>query len=328
MESSRVKKYLNKLKKSAKRLLAQVKKKVRRKDPSTLAVIFTIVAASLLAGVLFFKLGSSLFANDIRSSSVMITNRAETSGGTGVIIESTSSLSTILTNAHVCRVVEKGGLVKSQMGNFQVTAYKKAQSADLCLITVASDLGVNTEIARSAPRFYEKSTVSGHPGLHPNVISEGHFSGRRIIDVLTGFRKCTDEDLKKGLGMLCFLLGGIPEVRSYESVLVTATIMPGSSGSGVYNSNQALAGLVFAGSGDFGYAWTVPYEQISNFLKAEARQTPFATPDQSVNLFGEPSEEELTFKQLREACKQPGMNLIKEVKEVCELVERDLLWRK
>jgi V8-like Glu-specific endopeptidase len=46
-------------------------------------------------------------------------------------------------------------------------------------------------------------------------------------------------------------VGGIPDIMQYDSTLVTATIMPGSSGSGVYNENKELAGVVFAGRANF-----------------------------------------------------------------------------
>ena len=48
---------------------------------------------------------------DIASTTAMITNYSENSGGSGVILTSKTYESTVLTNAHVCGVVKFGGLV-------------------------------------------------------------------------------------------------------------------------------------------------------------------------------------------------------------------------
>jgi len=69
--------------------------------------------------------------------------------------------------------------------------------------------------------------------------------------------------------------------------LVTATIMPGSSGSGVFNEDMELSGLAFAGSGDLGYAWTVPYEDMMYFLNKELE-----------NLFETKTPDTINIKQL------------------------------
>ncbi|HEY5235775.1 MAG TPA: serine protease, partial [Rhabdochlamydiaceae bacterium] len=220
--------------------------------------------------------------NDITASSVMVTNVIGTSGGTGIILESSDTSSLILTNSHVCKILEKGGLVTGRAGKFAVTTYKHSQKYDLCLVTVDGNLHARTKIANRAPvAFYEKALISGHPSLYPNVITSGHFSGRSVISVMEGLIPCTDEQkADPATNTICELIGGLPNIKRFDSTLVTATIMPGSSGSGVYNENNELSGVAFAGSGEgIGYAWVVPYESMRNFLDVESKKLDFVSPD-------------------------------------------------
>lgn len=156
----------------------------------------------------------------------------------------------------------------------------------------------------------------------PNVISTGHFSGRQIIQVMTGIRACTQEELESELGVVCAFFGGIPVVKNFESVLVTATIMPGSSGSGVYNSKNELSGVVFAGSSNFGYAWTVPYEQVVNFLQSEHTHLKAKAVSQEVSIFGQESNK---TKEILQKCAQATND---EVLTYCNIIKQDMTWMK
>lgn len=262
---------------------------------------------------------------NIHQNSVMITNRAMNHGGTGIILHSRRNESTILTNDHVCKVVKgSGGVVRTAFGDYQVSSILESEMSDLCLLTVAADLGISTKVASNGPHIYNKAIISGHPALMPNVLTYGHFSGRNIIQVMTGFRPCTDAELADPmLGMVCMFFNGFPVVKSYESVLVTATIMPGSSGSGVYNENQQLSGVVFAGSGELGYAWTVPYEQVINFIYTESLSLKRQNMDNVINLFGTEDDS----KKIKEVVKKCTTATDEVVIGYCNLLKRDALWR-
>ena len=262
--------------------------------------------------------------NDIVASSVMITNLQGNSGGTGVIIKSTTSESHILTNAHVCGVVEHGGKVTGQHGfSLMVREYTQSQHHDICLIKVLGDLGVSTSLASSGPNFYyEKALVSGHPSLYPNVVTSGHFSGKSTIQIVTGFRECTAEELASPLGIVCQLIGGLPIIKNYEATLVTATIMPGSSGSGVYNEAGELSGLVFAGSKGLSYAWTVPYESIRFFLDKELRTLVPTIPPSEISIQSLMASQK-SWNALKFNCSIK--NAI--VADYCKFIDSDILWR-
>jgi S1-C subfamily serine protease len=296
---------------------------------------FTVYIASL--GVMFVFANTLLNAftspaNDMIDSAVAITNMARNSGGTGIVIESNQTRSYVLTNSHVCRVIEAGGMVSGSAGAFMVSSYKHSLSHDLCMITVDGDLKVSTKLAAHGPTPYRSTAfIAGHPSLYPTIVTTGHFSGRETITVMTGIKACTTADFADpAKAIACLLMGGIPIVRSYDSVLVSATIMPGSSGSGVYNANKELSGVAFAGSGSLGYAWTVPFESVYNFLHKEQFELEAKKPTDLVNLFGNSGEkknldEAVFLKKLKEACSGPRKN---EIRDLCALADMDMVWSK
>lgn len=290
----------------------------------TLKAIAVVITALMLASCASAPKQNN---NDFYANSVKITNVAGNHGGTGIVLRSNSVNSLVLTNSHVCGVVEQGGLVSGRAGQFMVTGYKRSLSADLCLIKVAGNLQARTDISPRPPTLqYEKATVSGHPALMPNVQTHGHFSGRAVIPILVGIKKCTPDDLADEKKVpACVMLGGLPIVKEFESILVTATIMPGSSGSGVYNEKGQLAGVVFAGSGTLGYAWTVPYEAMVNFLVKEAKTLPYQRPSNELDIFGGEGEskgEGALILNLKKVCSGPDRA---KISELCSLADQDFV---
>lgn len=294
-------------------------------------------------GVSFLVIGSSCYfgynfqnKSDVPSSTVMITNMNGNSGGSGSVIHSDADSSYVLTNSHVCNVAEKGGLVKTNKGtSHTIMSYKQSKLHDLCLIKVAAQLPGKVTLSQRAPRMFEEATVSGHPSLFPNVVTKGHFSGNKIIDVFLGMRECTEKDIQD-YEMICYFFGGIPMIRTYESVLVTATIMPGSSGSAIYNSNKELNAVVFAGSGELGYAFSVPFEYVNMFLNEEIN----TLPEQKVNyllsvddIFNIQSEKDEFFHKIEIKCKSDvwsitDVNSKMHIQKMCDTIIRDVNWRK
>lgn len=194
-------------------------------------------------------------------SSVTITNLDMDRGGSGVILRSTSMLSTVLTNAHVCKAIGQYGLViDASGGKHVVLSNTLAEAHDLCLITVASDLHINTYLAPEGPKVGTKAYIAGHPMLLPTVISTGYFVGKTIITIVEVLPGCATPQLP----FLCE-----STEKKFESEVVSATIQPGSSGSGIFNEKGELSALVFAGAGGFGYAMAVPLEYIHEFLGVE-----------------------------------------------------------
>jgi S1-C subfamily serine protease len=277
-----------------------------------------LAALVLVAGVVTLTSSKSKTKAELAKASVMITTPNKRSGGTGVILRSEESTSTILTNAHVCKIAERGAaLVSTYMGDFAVKRYHASEEYDLCLIQVDKNLKVNTSIASSAPDKFEEAIIVGHPALYPEVISSGHFSDSRIVPIMVGVRRCKPEDWNKS-GALCLFLGGIPIIKNFESVLVTATIMPGSSGSAVYDSSGDLAAVVFAGRGELGYAWAMPHEAVARFISDTLdRLTNIYTEAQNTFEYSD-FDESRKMKSIVNTCKSSYTFPI-EVQEVCDI---------
>lgn len=202
---------------------------------------------------------------ELRNAAVMVVNSEMTGGGTGSILKSDNSGSLILTNKHVCGVVENGGFIIHEKLRSKVIAYKVYTKHDLCIIKVKNNLGVNLKLANKRPEMADISVVSGFPQLKPNTITRGHFSDQLIVNVMVGEEECTEEEFLNN--MYCIFMGFKPLIQAFKSQHTSNLIQPGNSGSAVFNSNGDLAGVVFAGSGDLGFALIVPYDFVVDFVK-------------------------------------------------------------
>jgi Trypsin-like peptidase domain len=219
---------------------------------------------------------------DYVQTTVMVLNMNKDSGGTGVVLTSTNENSTVLTNKHVCNLIKRGGLVIKDSHDYLIKAYKISREHDLCLLSVSNNLGVNTQVNPMPPRLYSKAVISGHPHLLPTTVTENYFGGKLNIKIMVGLRVCTEDDLKNapedeklGIAIMCLFLGGIPVTELFETQLIPATIMPGSSGSAVWSNNGYISGLVFAGMDDFSYAFAVPWAYLYKFIYYEADRLPW-----------------------------------------------------
>jgi S1-C subfamily serine protease len=293
----------------------------------TTALMLVVAAVVVAGGNVASKVSSptKTVATDaeLAETTAMITNLKGNSGGTGVIVKSTSNESEVLTNAHVCEVVKNGGMVTTDLKRAVVTSYRVSQIHDLCLITVKSDLHVNTKIATSPPETYSSAAVSGHPALLPTIVTRGHFGDHEVITIMTGMRQCTEEDANSELGILCMILGGIPIVKNFEAQIVSSTIMPGSSGSAVFNSNGEIAGMVFAGSNILSYGHIVPQEYVQYFIEKEVQGLKVQTPDMKVDIKSLLSPRA----KLIEVCNSGKNNEnYEKVASYCKYVQMDLIY--
>lgn len=236
------------------------------------------------------------------SLSVKVTNIAKTSGGSGTIMKSSPTMSFVLTNAHVCHVLEEGGgVVTDDLGeSYIATAYKKSLLHDLCLVSVGADLHRETKLALLPPVSYDNATIVGHPQLLPTVITRGPFSHKTLIEILK-----LEECEPNSLNPFCSIIGKKPIIETSEAMLVAATIMAGSSGSGVFNDRGELSGVVYAGNGELSYAFLVPYEFVYTFLNLEAPMLPvtLVKSQEEVSLQVQAKSDTYYKQKLSEACK-------------------------
>lgn len=237
-------------------------------------------------------------------ATVAITNLAKNSGGSGTIVATSPGLSVILTNAHVCEVAKNGGLVHTDDGlSHQIQGYKQSATHDLCLAAVNADLKVSAKLSPTAPQFMDSSTVSGHPRLLPTIVTHGHVSHKKLIQLIVGVKECTKEDFESA-PLICLLAGGLPIIKTFDSQVTSNLIQPGSSGSGVFNIRGELIAVVFAGAGDIGFNFAVPYEFVKAFLETEQGTLPVQTANYTQSIVpSAPSRSQHDYnKALKEAC--------------------------
>lgn len=216
--------------------------------------------------------------SDYAKVAVMITGDTMRSGGTGVILDSRPGYSRILTNKHVCELIQVGGKVTTDEGkSYPINGFQVYKKHDLCIVSIFKDLGINIKVAKEAPAPYSASVVVGHPALLPTIITSGHFSQIRAIRLVVGMAPC-DGSEQGDEAMSCIFNGGKPVVVEYQAQVTSSTIMPGSSGSAVFNAQGELAGLIFAGMSGLSYGMLVPWEYLNDFLKNQKRY-PIQTPD-------------------------------------------------
>ena len=262
---------------------------------------------------------------ELKITSVRIMNQEMNSGGTGSILESTEKQTTILTNKHICRLIEPGGVVDYQDKQYQVTEYQKFQGHDLCLLHIDADLKVNLVVSESLAKVSSKSIVSGHPSLLPHIATVGHLSERQDIELMVGIKRCSEAD-KKEDPLACTWFGGKPVVQTLDAQLISNLIKPGNSGSAVFNPKGELVGVVFAGSGrDFSYGLIVPQIYLLYFTQ-NAKRFPFVK-------VGTPVDDEGVSGRVFnfDKCKSvdfESTKISKKVKEFCKTVNDNMIWRK
>lgn len=262
---------------------------------------------------------------ELKETSVRIMNLAMNSGGTGSIFRSFSDGTHILTNKHICRLIEPGGVVDYKGKQYLVTHYKKFEQHDLCMIRIAANLNVNLEVAENMALVSSRTVVSGHPSLLPHIVTVGHMSERKDIELVTGMKKCTKED-QQADPVTCAFFGGKPVIKVMDSQLISNLIKPGNSGSAVFNNDGQIVGVVFAGdSRDFSFAYIVPQIYVLYFIQNAHRfdWVPVGTPvddkDVSDRIFDYEKCKEVFYE------KDPKFD---NIKSFCKTVNDTLIWRK
>lgn len=224
----------------------------------TLAFILVLVGIKVVANAEVLKPQDTA---QFKLTSVRVYNEEMNSGGTGSILKSDEDGSQILTNKHVCRLVEQGGYVQRDGYAYPVIAYKKFSDHDLCIIKVNENFGINLTISKKIAKASDTIYVSGHPNLLPHILTIGHLSGDIEVRLIVGLRDCTRPSVD------CLIFGGVPVIKSFDSQVVSNLIKPGSSGSAVFNNDGEIIGVVFAGSGrGFSHGFIVPQKYLLYFM--------------------------------------------------------------
>ena len=246
----------------------------------------------------------------------------DSSGGTGSIFRSYSNATHILTNKHICRIIEQNGEVDYKGKQYKITHYKKFPTHDLCLVRIASNLGLSTKVSDDLAKTSSTVYVSGHPSLLPHIVTKGHMSDRMDIELVVGVKECADDDTS----FECAWFGGKPVVETFDSRVVSNLIKPGSSGSAVFNNKGEIVGVAFAGDGrDFSHGYIVPHIYLIYFVQ-NAHRYKWVKVGTEVNDEGL-SNRIFNYNKCIDAMTKDAEQFNK-IKDFCRSVQDNMIWRK
>lgn len=276
----------------------------------------------LFSGLVSAKTLKPANNKQLYDSSVRIYNLEQNSGGTGSIFKSYKNATHILTNKHVCRLIEPGGVVRYKERKYKITHYKKFPEHDLCLVRIGTSLNITTKVSDTLARTSQTVYVSGHPNLLPHIATKGHLSDNMDIKLVVGVTECEEGDNS----MQCMWFGGNPIVKTFDSKVVSNLIKPGSSGSAVFNNEGEIVGVVFAGDGrDFSHGYIVPHIHVLYFIQNAHRFSwvEVGTPVDDNGI----KDRIFNYKICKKILIQDGTKLDR-LKKFCESIQDNVIWIK
>lgn len=217
---------------------------------ATAAVAVTLLI--IMLAIPHMSVPKRLPIKKVTSSLVKIQLHDKSGYGSGVVVQSDSTGSLVLTNKHVCKIADRTvvavllgmiseyGLLESKQINTQIKAKAQvvyvAQAMDLCLL---------------------KTDLKNLPAV--KVAKNGISQGDLLFNVSNPV--WTEGYVAEGrAGLTAY-------VRDMKYLQTSVPTYPGSSGSGVFNADGELVGLISLGRTGTVINYIVPTDHIKLFLK-------------------------------------------------------------
>lgn len=212
--------------------------------------------------------------NKVAKTTVLVTNPERTRGGSGSHVVAPSGKVYILTNAHVCALGKKDGIVFIT-DDFGRTIPRRilevSNFTDLCLVEPLPNYQGALKLGSEVRPGQIVASV-GHPTLMPTTMSRGEIIGEKEVDVMDHVMNPFDTDDKCNLPK-----NKIIEVDTFfgpmkicvvhvKANLTTTIILPGNSGSPQVDFWGNLNGVFFAGN-QANWGLSITLTDIKSFLK-------------------------------------------------------------
>jgi S1-C subfamily serine protease len=189
-------------------------------------------------------------------------------GGTGFVVRGFSGKSYTLTNSHVCAGAREGVMEARKWGaqrGARLRVLDVSDTSDLCLLeTVGASepLRLGYELEANQP-----VVVIGHPHLQPLTPSAGVALERDTTSMYVDLAPSECTGPAKKIETVDTIFGSQSVcVFTLRSMLTSAVIYPGNSGSPVLDSDGLVVGVVFAGDRRSNYGVIIPLEDVADFL--------------------------------------------------------------
>lgn len=236
-----------------------------------ISLITLIIGAGVLKAP---ELHYNYIRSKVQKTTVMVTNAARTSGGSGSHVVAPSGRVYILTNAHVCNLSKtKEIYITDDFGRtIPRRIIEVSDFTDLCLVEPLPNYKGALKIG-SEPNPGQIVAAIGHPSLMPTTMSRGEVIGQQEVDVTDHIMDPSDKEDKcnlpknKIVDVDDIFFGSFKVCTIHINAnLTTAVILPGSSGSPLIDFWGRMVGVMFAGNrANWGVA--VTQNDVQRFLK-------------------------------------------------------------
>jgi len=188
-------------------------------------------------------------------------------GGTGFQVMAPWGEKIIVTNDHICEgMLNNTAYISHDKKTWKSKIIAQSNYTDLCILTGIEQLPVLT-LGWAQSRF-DTILILGHPALQPITPSKGRVIAtiKVRLFIFKSEKDCKGsgyswEETKRKFGSPIYAC-----IRRVESIMTTAKIFPGSSGSPVINRFGLVTGVIFAGNFLRQSSYYIPVQELQDFL--------------------------------------------------------------
>lgn len=237
--------------------------------------ISKIVFIAFLCAVISVKgpeIHYNYIRNKVQKTTVLVTNKDKTSGGSGSHVIAPSGKVYILTNAHVCSVGQDGIVyITDDYGRtIPRRILEVSDFTDLCLVEPLPNYHGALKLGSNVSPGQIVASV-GHPSLMPTTMSRGEIIGESEVDVLDHVINPLDETDTCNLPKNRIIQGGFFGLTKYcvihvKANLTNVIILPGNSGSPQVDFWGNLNGVFFAGN-RANWGLSITLKDVKEFLR-------------------------------------------------------------
>ena len=207
----------------------------------------------------------------VHESIYRVTNEAGNRGGTGFKVKNKAGTALIITNSHVCRGAKSvGGAIYVQHENAtkpQLSYILQDDPAhDLCLVDPGIDDGRPAlALGEHSPGQGQYVWTQGHGALERQYPREGTSRGGEIVELQSGNIACdlpyeTRREFDSWFGKVQAC------VARFDGISLGMNVIGGCSGSPLFDADNRVVGVIFAGRSDGGGSSAVPIEHVLKLI--------------------------------------------------------------